>query len=279
MKYEKIYNERWKESIKKKDDTILKFKNFSNHAEFFYYYYNKLIYQIIKKKNKNLSILEIGCGRGTASLFLKIMDNNIDSHLLDFSENAINIAKNNFNKYNLKASFYTSSFNDFVNKNKFDFIISLGVLEHIENINFEINKMKKFLKKDGKMIHLIVPEKKNSIQKYFNFINRFFYSSFRGNKKNWLDKETFSKTDNVYRSYNSSSQFVKIFQDCGFKNVEKIEVNPFPTISNIPNYLEHIIIKIYQIVIFIRKYLFFLKNPFICEEKLSRAHFIIASNE
>ena len=63
----------------------------------------------------------------------------------------------------------------------------------------------------------------------------------------------------------------------GFIKSYKIEVNPFPTISNLSKISEKIFVKIYLFILFLRKIIFFNKiNPFYCSEKISRAHFIVA---
>lgn len=267
----KTYEKRWKLSVAENDSNILSFSNPKNQSEFFYLYYNKLINSLIKKKKFNL--LEIGCGRGTASLFIKLHNKNCTPHLLDFSKNAIEIAKKNFKSFNQKASFYNCDIESFNSKIKFDIIISLGVLEHIKDIEKTLNTISPHLKNNGTMIHMIVPEKK-SIQNYFNFLNRFF-SRFN-KKKKWLDKETFSKTDQVFRSTLSSSNYLKTFKKLGYLNSKKIEVNPFPTISNIPKIIEKILVRLYLFILLIRKVFFKIPNPFQCSVKISRAHFIVA---
>lgn len=273
-KYKNTYENRWRKSSIENDDDILVFKNPENISQFFYLNYNKIIDSIIDKKDNN-EILEIGCGRGTASLYLKILNPSFKFDLMDFSENAIKIAKKNFQALKKDATFINSDIYKFKPKKNYDLIISLGVLEHIEDLDGIIKRMKSMLKKNGMMVHMIVPEKK-SVQNYFNWFNKLFSQFSKKKKKEWLDKETYSKTSDVYRSYKTSKEFLEKFTHHGFFHSYKIEVNPFPTITNAPLYFEKMIVKIFKIILVFKKYLFFKKRPFECSENLSRAHFIIA---
>lgn len=273
-KYKNTYENRWKKSSSENDDDILVFQNPENITQFFYLNYNKIINSIIDKRSNN-DVLEIGCGRGTASLYLKILNPSFKFDLMDFSENAIKIAKKNFQALKKDATFINCDIYQFKPKKNYDLIISLGVLEHIEDLDGIIKKMKSMLKKDGMMIHMIVPEKK-SIQNYFNWFNRLFYQLSKEKKKEWLDKKTYSKTSDVFRSYMTSNEFLDKFTLQGFLQSTKIEVNPFPTFTNIPLYFEKMIVNIFRIILVFRKYLFFQKRPFECSENFSRAHFIIA---
>ena len=74
----------------------------------------------------------------------------------------------------------------------------------------------------------------------------------------------------------TSNEFLDKFTLQGFLQSTKIEVNPFPTFTNIPLYFEKMIVNIFRIILVFRKYLFFQKRPFECSENFSRAHFIIA---
>ena len=94
-KYKKTYENRWEKSSSENDDDILVFQDPENISQFFYLNYNKIINSIIDKRINN-DVLEIGCGRGTASLYLKTLNPSLKFDLMDFSKNAIKIAKKIF---------------------------------------------------------------------------------------------------------------------------------------------------------------------------------------
>ena len=179
-KYKKTYENRWEKSSSENDDDILVFQDPENISQFFYLNYNKIINSIIDKRINN-DVLEIG-GRGTASLYLKTLNPSLKFDLMDFSKNAIKIAKKNFQALKKEATFINSDIYKFKPKKNYDLIISLGVLEHVKDLDGIIKRMKSMLKKNGMMIHMIVPEKK-SIQNYFNWFNKLFYHLSKEKKK------------------------------------------------------------------------------------------------
>ncbi len=97
------------------------------------------------------SILDIGCGTGE---ILDYMPENIDYVGFDFSQKYIEHAKN---KYSNRGQFYCESVTNstsMVHKNTFDFVISLGVIHHLNDDEALalISKAKTYLKPGGVFI-------------------------------------------------------------------------------------------------------------------------------
>ena len=65
-------------------------------------------------------------------------------------------------------------------------------------------------------------------------------------------------------------------QNSGFSKVEKIEVNPFPTINPLPYIIEKKIVEFFSTLLDIRQKIFPEKMRFKTSKLLSRCHFIIA---
>lgn len=72
---------------------------------------------------KQVKILDIGCGSGVIGLTMKQKFPNAEVDLLDISESALEIAKENANRLDLNVNFIQSDIFDHVNK-KYDIIIS-----------------------------------------------------------------------------------------------------------------------------------------------------------
>jgi len=104
-----------------------------------------------KKKNslKGLEFLDIGCGGGLLSEPFARLGANITG--IDASNKNIEIAKIHSKKSNLKINYICSSPENLNLKKKFDVVLNMEVIEHIEDLNFFINKSGKFLKKNGLM--------------------------------------------------------------------------------------------------------------------------------
>ena len=90
------------------------------------------IYPFLKgliPENKKIRIIDIGCGGGwlVNSLAYHLGDN-IDVIGIDFNPNVIDYAKKVKLSLNVKSKFFVSDLFTFEVENKFDIIISLGVL-------------------------------------------------------------------------------------------------------------------------------------------------------
>ena len=106
----------------------------------------------IKSKSKplkNLNILDIGCGGGLLSEPISRLGANLTG--IDASKNNIEIAKLHSKKNNLKINYICTSPEKLKSKDKFDVILNMEIVEHVDNVNFFINQSTKFLKTSGIM--------------------------------------------------------------------------------------------------------------------------------
>ena len=106
----------------------------------------------IKSKNmplKNINILDIGCGGGLISVPMKKLGANVVG--IDASLKNINIAKTHSKKNNLKIKYICSSPEKLKINKKFDVLLMLEIVEHVDDINLFVKKISKFLKKNGLM--------------------------------------------------------------------------------------------------------------------------------
>lgn len=120
------------------------------------YYLNYCIYVFLKKINiKKESLLEIGCGGGKlASLMSKVCKK---IYLLDKSSNAIKLAKF-VNKGKSNLSFVKEDIFKFKPRQKFDIVISLGLVEHFSQSKiFELIKKHLELVNDSGLVLIGVP--------------------------------------------------------------------------------------------------------------------------
>ncbi|MDB3991363.1 bifunctional 2-polyprenyl-6-hydroxyphenol methylase/3-demethylubiquinol 3-O-methyltransferase UbiG [bacterium] len=106
----------------------------------------------LKNKTKPLdkiNILDIGCGGGLLSEPMTRLGANVTG--IDASSKNINIAKHHAKKNNLKINYICSSPEKLKIKKKFDVILNMEIVEHVDDINFFINSSSKLLKKNGLM--------------------------------------------------------------------------------------------------------------------------------
>ena len=106
----------------------------------------------LKNKTKPLTgvnILDIGCGGGLLSEPMSRLGANVTG--IDASDKNIKIAKLHSKKNNLKIKYFCSSPEKIKIEKKFDVILNMEIIEHVEDIDFFLKSCSELLKKNGIM--------------------------------------------------------------------------------------------------------------------------------
>ena len=98
---------------------------------------------------KKINILDIGCGGGLLSEPMSKLGANVTA--IDASKKNIEVAKFHAKKNNLKINYLCSSPEKLNIKKKFDVILNMEIIEHVDDISFFIKKSSNLLKKNGLM--------------------------------------------------------------------------------------------------------------------------------
>ena len=109
-------------------------------------------FNLINRNNnflKDLKILDIGCGGGLISEPLARLGGEVTG--IDASEKNIKVAKLHSKKNNLNINYLNKSPEQLNNSEKFDIILNLEVVEHVENVDLYIKSCSNLLKKNGIM--------------------------------------------------------------------------------------------------------------------------------
>ena len=112
---------------------------------------------IIKKFNlnssnkplKTINILDIGCGGGLLSEPMSRLGASVVG--IDASKKNIEVAKFHAKKNKLKINYICASPEILKIQKKFDVILNMEIVEHVEDVNFFIKKSSELLKKNGLM--------------------------------------------------------------------------------------------------------------------------------
>ena len=103
----------------------------------------------LNKPFKNIKILDIGCGGGLLSEPMCRLGASVVG--IDASTKNIKVAKLHAKKNKLKIVYKVSSPEELKTKVKFDVILNMEIIEHVEDINFFIKESSKLLRKNGLM--------------------------------------------------------------------------------------------------------------------------------
>ena len=98
---------------------------------------------------KNLKLLDIGCGGGLISEPMSRLGANVTG--IDASEKNIKVAKIHSNKSNLKINYIHTSPEQLNEKQEFDVILNLEVVEHVQDLDLYLKSCEKLLKSNGIM--------------------------------------------------------------------------------------------------------------------------------
>ena len=107
----------------------------------------------LKKNNdfplEGLNILDIGCGGGLISEPMNRLGAEVSG--IDASEKNIKVAKLHAQKNGLKINYQNISPENLDTIKKFDIILNLEIIEHVDDVNLYIESCYKLLKKGGLM--------------------------------------------------------------------------------------------------------------------------------
>ena len=109
-------------------------------------------FKINQKKEgylKNLKILDIGCGGGLISEPMARLGGEVTG--IDASEKNIQIAALHSKNNNLKINYMNKSPEQMFEKEKFDVILNLEIIEHVDDVNLYLESCHKLLKVNGLM--------------------------------------------------------------------------------------------------------------------------------
>ena len=101
------------------------------------------------KPLKKVKILDIGCGGGLLSEPMSRLGAEVIG--IDASNKNINVAKLHAKKNNLDIKYICSSPENLNTKIKFDVILNMEIIEHVEDVKIFLNSCSKLLKKNGIM--------------------------------------------------------------------------------------------------------------------------------
>ena len=164
----------------------------------------------IKKKK----ILDIGCGGGLVSELLA----KINAEVTGIDENIYNIkeAKEHAKKNSLKIAYINQSLDLFFKKNKkkFDLILCLEVLEHVDNVEETLKKISKLMNPGGTLVLSTINRSLQSL---------IFAKIFGEYVLNWIPVGThqfdkFLKPEEIV-------EFLKL-KKIKIKNIKGMEFNP-----------------------------------------------------
>lgn len=222
--------------------------------------------------------LEVGCGRGSISSYFA--DNGFSCTLLDSSADVLQTAMKIFTGNGHHANFVHADALDMpFETSSFDVVVSIGLLEHFENIDVLLAEQYRVLRPGGLFLGYVVPDNPRSIQRYFHGINAvlaFVANLFQRKQAS----KVFPKVP-VFRSTYDSARYLSELTALSLHDLRTMGVYPLPMISHsaefpfslLPTGLERALVCIFKLTLWIRQ-IALKRNPWICKETLGQAFLI-----
>ena len=138
-KFAKIASEWWNESGK--------FKPLHMINPIRVVYITERIKELKKCDFKKISLLDIGCGGGILSESMARVGMKVTG--IDVCEESIKVAQSHAEKVGLDINYMCTSVEDLNSNKKYDVILLMEVVEHIDNLEFFIEQVMKLLKPNG----------------------------------------------------------------------------------------------------------------------------------
>ena len=101
------------------------------------------------KPLENIKILDVGCGGGLLSEPMSRLGAEVTA--IDASDKNINVAKLHAKTSNLNINYICTSPEKLKFKDKFDVILNMEIVEHVEDVSFFLKSCSNLLKKNGIM--------------------------------------------------------------------------------------------------------------------------------
>jgi len=170
------------------------------------------IKKTIKLPLKNLKIVDVGCGGGLVCEPL----NKLGAQVLgiDFVKKNIKIAKKHALKENLKIKYIVNNINNLKLKKKYDVILLLEIIEHVENWHKTIRSINKFLNPNGIIILSTINR---------NFLSQFFAIFIAEKILRWIPQGTHN-----YQKLVKPKELTNILKKNNFKVLDLTGMNYNP---------------------------------------------------
>ena len=219
--------------------------------------------------------LEVGAGRGTISSFFA--QAGYECTLVDTSPHALDVARQIFTRNGHHARFVVGDAMRLdLPADTFDVVVSIGLLEHFEDIETPLREQYRVLRKGGRCFCYVVPENRDNIQRYFRGVN----AALRMVSTRKASGATGSKQP-VYRTASHSRSYIEALARIGASDIDTVGMYPLPMVSPSPEFpftlmqpaAERALTVLFRSVLATRR-LWKSRHPWTCDERTGQAFLV-----
>lgn len=208
-------------------------------------------------------------------------DNGFNVTLLDTSPVVIDIARQIYATNGHAAEFVVGdAFATALPADRFSLTVSIGLLEHFDDVAGLMREQLRVLKPGGVMLAYVVPERQDNVQRHFHWLNGILKSVadlFGAKNKARVEKEP------LYRNGLTADAYVAELGRQGVTETETYGMYPLPMISHSPSFpfsllpapLELLLVGIFSGTLLVRRAIFG-RDPWRCREEVGQAFLVMA---
>lgn len=233
----------------------------ATQRQFSLFWYSDFIRQAIRGKGYSRG-LELGCGRGTASLYLSKYDN-IRMTLVDISPSAIELTRRNFSAAGEEGEFVCADAAALpLPDGSYDLVVMIGLLEHFADYQPILRECFRVLRPGGAVVTLNIPAKRSvqDLNRLWKTLLRLF--------------TTVAPRPDYYRNADTPADYARAARESGFKEVAITFVNPFALFAPAPEWFDRLVARADNLVARLR--LLWRPQPLVTGSRLAQAHFLVA---
>jgi SAM-dependent methyltransferase len=229
-------------------------------------------------------LLEVGCGRGTMSLYLCANDD-ARPYCLDLLHSSVSLTRSNFEEEGREARVVQGNGLRLpFNEGTFDAIYTIGLLEHFEDVGPPVGEMVRVLRPGGLFITLNIPAKSHPA----SWLSRVYKLGVLVTKR--LRTNPFVrpsralgflktaatgqvKTSWVWRNDYPPEVYAAALRGAGIPDVAHCGVNPFPIFSPVSHGANAALSRAFRAYLAVGRALG-CANPFVTGMRMGRSHFM-----
>jgi len=102
------------------------------------------IFRVVTRKASPVRVIDVGCGNGHTLKFFQERLPEVEYSGVDISGEAIKLAEQA-----VKGTFFNVDFSEWSTRRKYDVVLNLGTIEHFEDLDGSMEKLRKLVAKGG----------------------------------------------------------------------------------------------------------------------------------